>query len=87
MYQTTTMNQTLIIKDVSTTKKSEAKIACTLVIVLCLLGLTAAVFTNPMILLIGLAGFCVLAAIVFHAIFFIAMLRPSPKKFDGVKIQ
>ena len=87
MYQTTTMNQTLIIKDVSTTKKSEAKIACTLVIVLCLLGLTAAVFTNPMILLIGLAGFCVLAAIVFHATFLIAMLRPSPKKIDGVKIQ
>ena len=87
MYQTTTMNQTLIIKDVSTTKKSGAKIACTLVIVLCLLGLTAAVFTNPMILLIGLAGFCVLAAIVFHATFLIAMLRPSPKKFDGVKIQ
>ena len=87
MYQTATMNKTLIIKDVSTTKKSEAKIACTLVIVLCLLGLTAAVFTNPMILLIGLAGFCVLAAIVFHATFLIAMLRPSPKKFDGVKIQ
>ena len=87
MHQTTTMNQTLIIKDVSTTKKSEAKIACSLVIVLCLLGLTAAVFTNPMILLIGLAGFCVLAAIVFHATFLIAMLRPSPKKFDGVKIQ
>ena len=89
MYQTATMNKTLIIKDVSTTKKSEAKkkIACTLVIVLCLLGLTVAVFTNPMILLIGLAGFCVLAAIVFHATFLIAMLRPSPKKFDGVEKQ
>ena len=85
MYQTTTMNKTLIIKDVSTTKKSGAKkkIACPLVIVLCLLGLTVAVFTNPMILLIGLAGFCVLAAIVFHATFLIAMLRPRPKKFIG----
>jgi hypothetical protein len=76
------MNETLIFKDVPTTIKSEAKkkIACTLVLVLCLLGLTAAVFTYPMILLICLAGFCVLATIVFHATFLIAMLWPRPKK-------
>ena len=81
MYQTTTMNKTLIFEDVPTTIKSKVKkkIARTLVIVLCLPGLTAAVFTYPMILLIGLAGFCVLV-IVFHATFLIAMLRPRPKK-------
>ena len=82
MYQTTTMNKTLIFEDVPTTIKSKVKekIARTLVIVLCLLGLTAAVFTYPMILLICLAGFCVLATIVFHATFLIAMLWPRPKK-------
>ena len=84
MYQTT-MDKTLICEDVPTAIKSEAKkkIARTLAIVICLLGLAAAVFTYPMTLLIGLAGLCVLAAIVFHAIFLIAMLRPSPKKFIG----
>ncbi len=82
MSQTTTMNKTLIFKDVPTTIKSEAKkkIARTLVIVLCLLGLNAAVFNYPRILLIGLAGFCVLATIVFHATFLISMLWPRPKK-------
>jgi hypothetical protein len=85
MYQTTTMEETLIFEDVPTTIKSEAKKKTyrTLVMVLCLLGLTAAVFTYPKILLIGLAGFCVLATIVFHATFLIAMLRPRPKKFIG----
>ena len=85
MYQTTTMNKTLICEDIPITIKSEAqkKIARTLVIVLCLLSLTTAVFTYPMTLLIGLAGFCVLGAIVFHATFLIAMLRPRPKKFIG----
>jgi hypothetical protein len=85
MYQTTTMNKTLICEDIPITVKSEAqkKIARTLVIVLCLLSLTTAVFTYPKILLIGLAGFCVLGAIVFHATFLIALLRPRPKKFIG----
>ena len=82
MYQTTTMNKTLICENIPITIKSAAqkKIARTLVIVLCLLSLTTAVFTYPKILLIGLAGFCVLGAIVFHATFLIAMLWPRPKK-------
>ena len=85
MYQTTTMDKIVIYEDIPTTIKSEAKnnIARSLVIVLCLLGLATAVFTYPMALLIGLAGLCVLAAIVFHATFLIAMLRPRPKKFIG----
>jgi len=85
MYQTTTMNKTLICEDIPITIKSDAqkKIARTLVIVLCLLGLATTVFNYPKILLIGLAGFCVLGAIVFHATFLIALLRPRPKKFIG----
>jgi hypothetical protein len=83
MYQTTTMDKTLIYEDIPTTIKSEAKnnITRLLVIALCLLGLATAVFIYPMALLISLAGLCVLAAIVFHAAFLIAMLRPRPKKF------
>ena len=86
MYQTTTMDKTVICEDIPNTIKSEAKnnIARSLVIVLCLLGLAIAVFTYPMALLIGLAGLCVLAAIVFHATFLIAMLRPRPNKFIGI---
>ena len=51
-----------------------------LVIVLCLIGLAAAVITYPKILLVGLAGFCVLAAAALNTGFIIAMLWPKPKK-------
>ena len=86
MYQTTTINKTLICEDTPITIKSDAqkKIARTLVIVFCLLGLASTVFIYPKILLIGLAGFCVLGAIVFHATFLIAMLRTRPKKSIGL---
>jgi len=81
MYQTTTMNENLIFENAPTTIKSEAKkkIARTLVTVLCLMGLAAAVFTYPKILLIGLAGFCVLAATALNVGFLIAMLWPTKK--------
>ena len=79
----------IISGNVPTTIKSEPKnkIARPLVTLLCLLGLATAIFTYPMALLIGLAVLCVLLAIVYHATFLIAMLRPSPKKFDGVEKQ
>ena len=82
MYQTTTMNENLIFENAPTTIKIEAKkkIARTLVIVLCLIGLAAAVFTYPKILLIGLAGFCVLAATALNVGFLVAMLWPRPKE-------
>jgi Na+/proline symporter len=82
MYQTTTMNKNLITEYAPITIKSEAKkkIARTFVAVLCLLGLAAAFFTSPIVILMGLAGFCVLAAMAFHVTFLIAMLQPRPKK-------
>ena len=76
------MDKTLVCEDVPTTIKSKTKkkIARTHLIVICLIGLAAIVFTYPIALLISLAGLCVLASIIFHVTFLIAMLRPGQKK-------
>ena len=76
MYQSTTMNKTLIYEDTPVSKK---KIALTVSAVVFLLCLAAVFFVNPKIFLVGLAGFCVLAALTYHAAFLTALFRPAPK--------
>jgi len=84
MYQTATINRNLIVKHEPVVVKKAAKkmFVNAAVVILCILGLVTAFVAEPMILLFGLAGFCVLASMAFYGAFLMALLTPTqePKK-------